>query len=73
MKKIDERVLDIEKADSNTKFKHNYALKTNVTERILNTPNEKFDLIENNHVLLRINNDIKIILREVDSDVKIRM
>lgn len=71
MKRIDERVLDIEKADFATKFKHNNALRKNVVERILNTPDEKFELIANNCVSLKINDDIEITLREVNADAEI--
>lgn len=71
MKRIDERVLDIEKADFNTKFKHEQALRSNVVERILNTSNEKFDLIASNSVSLKINDDVEIILREVNVDAEI--
>jgi len=71
MKRIDERVLDIEKADFTTKFNHEQALRTNVVERILNTPDEKFDLNTSNSVLLKINDDIKIILRDVNADAEI--
>lgn len=71
MKKIDERVLDIGKADYHTKFVHNDALKTNVKERVLNTPDEKFDLIRNNYISLHINNDIRITLWEAHDGVEI--
>lgn len=71
MKRIDERVLDIEKSDFNTKFKHEQALRANVVERILNTSDEKFDLIASNSVSLKINNDTEIILREVNADAEI--
>lgn len=71
MKKIDERVLDIEKADFNTKFKHDQALRSNVVERILNTPDEKFELITSDCVSLKINNDVKITLRNTNADAEI--
>lgn len=71
MKRIDERVLNIEKADFNTKFKHDQALKMNVVKRILNTPDEKFDLITSNCVSLKINDDIKVKLYETNGDAEI--
>lgn len=71
MKKIDERVLDIEKADFNTKFKHDQALRANVVERVLNTPNEKFDLVTSNNVSLKINDTIEVTLRDVNADAEI--
>ena len=71
MKRIDERVLDIEKADFNTKFKHEHALRMNVVERVLNTPDEKFHLIASDCVSLKINDDIKITLREANADAEI--
>lgn len=73
MKSIDKRVLDIEKADFNTKFKHDQALKANVVERILNTPDEKFDLITYNCVSLKINDNIEITLHEVNDDAEINI
>lgn len=73
MKRIDERVLDIEKADSNTKFKHDHALRMNVVKRILNTPDEKFDLITSNCVLLKINDSIKVKLYETNGAAEIRI
>lgn len=71
MKKIDNRVLDIEKADFRTKFKHDNALRANVVERVLNTSDEKFELITNDSVSLKINDNIKIILRKVNADAEI--
>lgn len=71
MKTIDKRVLDIEKADFTTKFNHEQALRMNVVKRILDTPDEKFDLITSNCVSLKINNDIKITLRETNADAEI--
>lgn len=71
MKTIDERVLDIEKADFNTKFKHEQALRMNVVKRILDTPDEKFDLIASDCVSLKINDNIRITLREVNADAEI--
>lgn len=71
MKKIDNRVLNIEKADFNTKFKHERALRMNVVKRILDTPDEKFELITSDCVRLELNNDIKIRLYEVNADAEI--
>ncbi len=71
MQRIDERVLDIEKADFRTKFKHDNALRANVMERVLNTPDEKFELITNDSVSLKINDNIKIILRKMNADAEI--
>lgn len=71
MKKIDNRVLDIEKADFNTKFKHEQALRMNVVKRVLDTPDEKFDLIASDCVSLKINDDIRITLREANGDAEI--
>lgn len=71
MKSIDERVLDIEKADFTTKFKHDQALRANVVERVLNTPEEKFDLITSRCATLKINDDIEVTLREVNVDAEI--
>lgn len=71
MKTIDERVLDIEKADFNTKFKHDQALRMNVVKRVLDTPDEKFNLIASNCVSLKINDDIRIRLRETNGDAEI--
>lgn len=71
MKRIDERVLNIEKADFNTKFKHEDALKRNVVERVLNTSDEKFDLIASNCAALKINDAIEVMLRDVNADAEI--
>jgi hypothetical protein len=71
MKTIDKRVLDIEKADFNTKFEHERALKMNVVKRVLNTPDEKFELVTSDCVRLELNNDIKIKLYEVNADAEI--
>lgn len=71
MKTIDKRVLDIEKADFTTKFKHEQALRMNVVKRILDTPDEKFDLIASDCVSLKINDDIRITLREANADAEI--
>lgn len=71
MKTIDERVLDIEKSDFNTKFKHEQALRMNVVKRILDTPDEKFDLITADCVSLKIDNGVKITLRETNGDAEI--
>ena len=71
MKTIDERVLDIEKADFTTKFKHEQALRMNVVKRVLDTPDEKFDLIASDCVSLKINDNIRITLREVNADAEI--
>ena len=71
MERIDKRVLDIEKADFNTKFKHEQALRMNVVKRVLETPDEKFDLITSDCVSLKINNDVKITLRETNGDAEI--
>lgn len=71
MKTIDERVLDIEKADFTTKLKHEQALRMNVVKRILDTPDEKFDLIASDCVSLKINDDIGITLREANCDAEI--
>lgn len=71
MKKIDNRVLDIEKADFSTKSKHEWALRMNVMKRVLNTPDEKFELLTSDCVRLELNNDIKIRLCEVNADAEI--
>ena len=71
MKTIDKRVLDIEKADFATKFDHENALKMNVVKRVLNTPDEKFELVTSDCVRLELNNDIKIRLYEVNADAEI--
>ena len=71
MKRIDKRVLDIEKADFTTKFNHEQALRMNVVKRILDTPDEKFDLITSNCVRLKINDYITIILSELNTDAEI--
>lgn len=71
MKRIDKRVLDIQKADFTTKFNHDQALRANVVERVLNTPDEKFDLIASNNVSLKINDTIEITLRDVNADAEI--
>lgn len=71
MKTIDKRVLDIEKADFSTKFKHEQALRMNVVKRIFNTPDEKFELVTNNSVRLELNDDIKIELCEENADAEI--
>lgn len=71
MKTIDERVLDIEKSDFNTKFKHEQALRMNVVKRVLDTPDEKFDLITSDCVSLKIDNGVKITLREANADAEI--
>lgn len=71
MKTIDERVLDIEKADFTTKFKHEQALRMNVVKRILDTPDEKFELVTSDCVRLELNNDIKIRLYETNGDAEI--
>lgn len=71
MKKIDNRVLDIERADFNVKFEYNSALKMNVMRRVLNTPDEKFYLITNNCISLKIKDNIEIILRESNDDAEI--
>ena len=71
MKSIDERVLDIEKSDSYTKSKHNYALRMNVAERVLATPDEEFNLITDKCVSLKINDDIKIEMRESNCDIDV--
>ena len=71
MKTIDERVLDIEKADFTTKFKHEQALRMNVVKRILDTPDEKFELVTSDCVRLELNNDITIRLYETNGDAGI--
>lgn len=71
MKTIDKRVLDIEKADFSTKFDHEQGLKMNVVKRVLNTPDEKFELVTNDCVRLELNDDIKIRLYEVNADAEI--
>lgn len=71
MKKIDNRVLDIEKSDWNTKHKHEHALRMNVVKRILDTPDEKFELITSECVSLSLDNDIKITLLEANADAEI--
>lgn len=71
MERIDERVLDIEKADFNTKFNHERALRMNVVKRVLNTPDEKFELVTSDCVRLELNDDIKIRLYEVNGDAEI--
>ena len=73
MKKIDNRVLDIELADSYDVFWHRHALKMNVLERVLNTPDESFRLssFDHNYSSLYINNDIKILLYEADTEPRI--
>lgn len=71
MERIAERVLDIEKADFNTKFNHERALRMNVVKRVLNTPDEKFELVTSDCVRLELNDDIKIRLYEVNGDAEI--
>jgi hypothetical protein len=71
MKKIDNRVLDIEKSDWNTKYKHEHALRMNVVKRILDTPDEKFELVTSDCVRLELNNDITIRLYETNGDAGI--
>lgn len=71
MERIDERVLDIEKADFTTKFKHEQALRMNVVKRILDTPDEKFELVTSDCVRLEIGDDIKIRLYETNGDAEI--
>lgn len=71
MKTIDKRVLNIEKADFTTKFNHEQALRMNVVKRVLDTPDEKFDLIRSDCVRLKINDYITIILSELDADAEI--
>ena len=71
MKTIDERVLDIEKADFTTKFKHEQALRMNVVKRVLDTPDEKFELVTSDCVRLELNNDITIRLYETNGDAGI--
>lgn len=71
MKTIDERVLDIEKADFTTKFKHEQALRMNVVKRVLDTPDEKFELVTSNCVRLELNDDIVIRLYETNGDAGI--
>ncbi len=71
MKTIDKRVLDIEKADFGTKFEHEHALKMNVVKRVLNTPDEKFELVTADCVRLELKDDIKIRLYEVNADAEI--
>ena len=73
MKKIDKRVLDIEKADFNTKFEHDRIFKMNLAERILNTPDEKFNFIMDNFVSLKIDDNIKIDLHRVDYSAMINV
>lgn len=73
MKTIDKRVLDIEKADFGTKFNHDQALRSNVVERILNTPDEKFELVTSDCVLLKINDSIKIKLYDTNGDAEARI
>lgn len=71
MKTIDERVLDIEKADFSTKFNHERALRMNVVKRILDTPDEKFELVTSDCVRLELNDDITIRLYETNGDAGI--
>lgn len=71
MERIDKRVLDIEKADFHTKFNHERALRVNVVKRVLDTPDEKFDLIASDCVSLKINDNIRITLREANADAEI--
>jgi hypothetical protein len=71
MERIDERVLDIEKADFHTKFNHERALRVNVVKRVLDTPDEKFELVTSDCVRLELNDDIKIRLYETNGDAEI--
>lgn len=73
MEKIDNHVFAIEKADFNTKFKHDYALRTNLVERILNTLDEKFDFITSDFVSLKIDDNIEINLHKVKDEVVINV
>lgn len=73
MKKIDKRVLDIEKADFNTKFEHDRIFMMNLVERILNTPDEKFNFIMDDFVSLKIDDNIKIDLHRVDYNAMINV
>lgn len=73
MKTIDKRVLELERADFHTKFEHERALKMNLVERILNTPDENFHLSWSDHAYtsLEINNNVKLVLYEVNDNAKI--
>ena len=73
MKKIDKRVNELEKADFDTKFEHDQALKMNLVKRILNTPDENFHLSWSDHAYasLKINDNVKFVLYEVSDDAEI--
>lgn len=73
MKKIDNRVLDIEKADCFVKYEYGQALKMNVLKRVLNTPDESFHISSTDYAYasLKIDDNVKVVLYEADADAKI--